>query len=249
MIGIILAAGSGRRLKINKPKGLLNIGDKPLIEYSLMNLKRAGINTVYIVTGFGHEQYEEFFNKKVLQYDLPNIHTIYNPEWAACGSGYSLQIILEEIEEGEDVVILDSDILYNVEEFVNFIKREEYNAILATNVPEGRHDACYIQTDIGNNLVKISKNLNELTVKDDDITWEYIGITKCSPKSVKETLKYFKDLTKTTSSIDHEYDYAFQTLSSKFKIIKYKDYIWGEVDDNEQLHFMITGVYPKISLY
>jgi len=246
MIGIILAAGSGRRLKINKPKGLLNIGDKTLIEYSLHNLKKAGINSVFIATGFGHEQYEEFFNSKTWPLE---IYLIHNPEWAACGSGYSLQIILEEIEEGEDVVILDSDILYNAEEFINFIQRKESNAILATNVPEGRHDACYIQTDIGNNLVKISKNLNELTVKDDDVTWEYIGITKCSAKSVKESLKYFKDLIKSTSSIDHEYDYAFQTLSSKFKIIKYRDYIWSEADDNEQLHFMVTNVYPKISLY
>ena len=55
MIGIILTAGSGRRLKINKPKGLLNIGDKTLIEYSLQNLKKAGINSVFITTGFGHE--------------------------------------------------------------------------------------------------------------------------------------------------------------------------------------------------
>jgi len=246
MVGIILAAGSGRRLKINKPKGLLNIGNKTLIEYSLNNLKKAGIDIVYIVTGFGHEQYEEFFKKQV---SSQHVRLLYNPEWAACGSGYSLQLVLEELGGVEDVVILDSDILYNAEEFINFIQREEANAILATNVPEGRHDACYIQTDIGNNLVKISKNLNELTVKDDDITWEYIGITKCSAKSVKESVKYFRDLTKATSSIDHEYDYAFQTLSSKFKIIKYKDYIWSEADDNEQLHFMITNVYPKISLY
>ena len=37
MKAIILAAGSGRRLRIHKPKGMLNIGGKPLIEYSINN--------------------------------------------------------------------------------------------------------------------------------------------------------------------------------------------------------------------
>jgi choline kinase len=54
-VGIILAAGSGRRLKIHKPKGLLNIGAKPLIEYSIENLASAGVSEVYVVTGFASE--------------------------------------------------------------------------------------------------------------------------------------------------------------------------------------------------
>lgn len=54
MKGIILAAGMGSRLKpltdiVNK--FLLPVYDKPLIEYSIENLKRAGINDIAIVLG------------------------------------------------------------------------------------------------------------------------------------------------------------------------------------------------------
>ena len=248
MIGIILAAGSGRRLKINKPKGLLNIGSKALIEYSIQNLKQVGIKEIYVVTGFGSEQYKSYFERQKLK----NINLIHNPEWRACGSGYSLQVCLRELKDKgieDDLVILDSDILYNVDEFIEFIKDENKDAILATNVPNGRHDACYVQTDLGDNLVKISKNLNELSVKDDDITWEYIGITKVSNKSFNDAIKHYDNCIKELSSIDFEYDYAWQELPNEFKIIKYKDYIWSECDDNEQLHYMITNTYPKISLF
>ncbi len=248
MIGIILAAGSGRRLKINKPKGLLNIGSKPLIEYSIQNLKHAGIREIYVVTGFGSEQYKSYFERQKFK----NINLIHNHEWRACGSGYSLQVCLRELKDKgieDDLVILDSDILYNVDEFIEFIKDENKDAILATNVPDGRHDACYIQTDLGNNLVKISKNLNELSVKDDDTTWEYIGITKVSNKSFNDSIEHYDNCIKELSSIDFEYDYAWQELPNEFKIIKYKDYIWSESDDDEQLHYMITNTYPKISLF
>ena len=250
MIGIILAAGSGRRLKINKPKGLLNIGENALIEYSIKNLRRAGIDEVYVVTGFGADQYKSYFENEISIY--PKINLIHNPEWRACGSGYSLQVCFRELAEKgikDDLVILDSDILYNVDEFIDFINEENKDAILATNVPEGRHDACYIQTDLGDNLIKISKNLNELSVKDDDVTWEYIGITKVSNKSFKHAIEHYDNCIKRLSSIDFEYDYAWQELPDTFKIVKYRDYIWSESDDDEQLHYMITNTFPKITLH
>ena len=72
MTGIILAAGSGRRLRIHKPKGMLNIGGRPLIEYSIKSLKRVGVNEIYIVTGFKSEVYEHHF-----LFD-ESIHLIHN---------------------------------------------------------------------------------------------------------------------------------------------------------------------------
>ena len=246
-VGIILAAGSGRRLKIHKPKGLLNIGGKPLIEYSIANLKAAGIYRIYVVTGFESEAYTNYFQN---HYNGgAHITLIHNPEWAACGSLYSLYIALQEVESTADVVILDSDILYNCNEFLDFMQRPERNSILATNVPEGRHDACYLQTDLGDHLVKVSKNLNVIPHKDGDILWEYIGITQSSSDTLSQLKKYSKEKFESTGSIDHEYDYAFESIDAKYKIVRYRDYIWSEADDNEQLHYMITNTYPKISLY
>jgi choline kinase len=240
---VILAAGSGRRLKINKPKGLLNIGSKPLIEHSINNLQLAGVGKIYIITGFAHEYYEEHFSRN------PNsqVELIHNPEWANCGSLYSLHIALQSIVD-EDTVILDSDILYNRNEFLDFMSHAEKNSILVTNVPDGRNDACYVEHDLGYNLLRVSKNINTISYKDGDTMWEYIGITKTSADTLPLLRKYASNLFVLTGSIDHEYDYAFEVIDATYKVIRYKDYIWSEADDNQQLHYMITNTYPKISL-
>jgi choline kinase len=244
---IILAAGSGRRLKIHKPKGLLNIGGRPLIEYSIDNLRAAGIYKVLIVTGFASEKYVTYFNDFYRGDSL--VKLVHNSEWAACGSLYSLYIALQAVEDHSDLVILDSDILYNREEFLDFMKRPERNAVLATNVQEGRHDACYIESDLGGNLVKVSKNINTISQKDNDTLWEYIGITQSGWETAPLLRKYAKEKFDETGSIDHEYDYAFEGIRIKYKIVQYRDYIWSEADDNVQLQYMLTNTLPKISMF
>lgn len=55
MVGVILAAGDGKRLKNSSNedccKPLIKIDDKMLIEYALDNLVRLGIDEVYVVVG------------------------------------------------------------------------------------------------------------------------------------------------------------------------------------------------------
>lgn len=244
MIGVILAAGSGRRLKIEKPKGMLNICGKPLIKYSVDCLTAAGVNEIIIVTGFKSEFYNAYFknNKK--------IRLLHNTEYANCGSLWSLYLAINDITSrkmSDDIVILDSDIIYNYDEFIDFMSNQPSNSILTTNVPEDRHDACYIQSDMSDSLVKVSKNINY--IEDNDNPWEYIGITKASSASIPMLKKYAKNLFDKTGSIDHEYDYAFESIDQPFKICRYTDYIWSEADDNQQLQYLITLVYPKLNLY
>jgi choline kinase len=241
MTGIILAAGSGRRLRIHKPKGMLNIGGRPLIEYSIRNLIKAGVENIIVVTGYKSEIYEEHF-----MFD-DRINLVHNPEYANCGSLQSLYIGLQRVEN-DDVVILDSDIIYNWDEFSEFMQDDHMSALLATDVPEGRHDACYIKSDLSDNLEKVSKNINYVNLKEDETPWEYIGITKSSKQSVPLLIKYAENLFSATGHLDHEYDYAFESINEKYKILRYPEYIWSEADDNIQLEHMTSIIYPKITL-
>lgn len=240
MKAVILAAGSGRRIKIHKPKGMLNIGGKPLIEYSISNLRKAGITEILIVTGYHADVYENHFMFH------EDVNLIHNPEYANCGSLHSLHCALQHIDIDDDLVILDSDILYNWNEFEDFMKAPYSNSMLATNVPEGRSDACYLEVDLAENMVKVSKNIN--CVNFEDQPWEYIGITKTSKASLSLLRDYIAEKVSSTGTIDHEYDYAFESIDVKYKILKYPDYVWSEADDNQQLQYMVNIVYPKISL-
>ena len=64
---IIIAAGSGKRIsdKVkNTPKSMVKVNGKPIIEYQLSVLKKAGINEVHVITG----PHSEKFNIKNVKY-------------------------------------------------------------------------------------------------------------------------------------------------------------------------------------
>ena len=60
---MVLAAGAGRRLESlteDLPKTLLSVdGDRTILDIALGNLRRAGMETVVVVTGYAAEQIEE----------------------------------------------------------------------------------------------------------------------------------------------------------------------------------------------
>ncbi len=61
---IVLCGGMGTRLRpytYTMPKPMLPIGKKPILEYVLNNIKRAGITEVYLTVGYLHEQIEKYF--------------------------------------------------------------------------------------------------------------------------------------------------------------------------------------------
>lgn len=63
MKAVILAAGEGTRLRpltLTRPKHLIPIGEKSVIEYSLEAVKEAGINDVLIVVHYRGDQIKDF---------------------------------------------------------------------------------------------------------------------------------------------------------------------------------------------
>jgi len=61
---VILAAGRGKRLRPltdTTPKPLISIGGKPILEWILRGLRKAGIQEVAVVTGHLNEQLEQHF--------------------------------------------------------------------------------------------------------------------------------------------------------------------------------------------
>ena len=64
MKAYVLAGGEGTRLRpytYNVPKPMLMLGGKPILQYALENLKRAGIREIVITAGYKHEQITSYF--------------------------------------------------------------------------------------------------------------------------------------------------------------------------------------------
>jgi len=66
MKAVILAAGKGTRMKdltIERPKPMLFVKGKPILQYIIEGLLNVGIKQIFIVTGYKPEVIEDYFNE------------------------------------------------------------------------------------------------------------------------------------------------------------------------------------------
>lgn len=90
---IILAAGFGMRMipiSNEIPKGLVEVKGEPLIERTIKQLHKAGINDIFIVVGFMKERYEYLI-------DEYGVELIVNTEYATKNNLYSMKLALPHL--------------------------------------------------------------------------------------------------------------------------------------------------------
>lgn len=113
MKALILAAGEGKRLRPlteDRPKCLIEIGNKPILGYQLEALSQNGINDVTLVLGYKRRKVEDYI--KDAQWDrVINFNLIYNNEFAVTNSSYSFYLAYTAIV-GSHVVYLNSDLIF-----------------------------------------------------------------------------------------------------------------------------------------
>src|SRR3972149_5554011 len=64
MKAVILAAGEGSRMRpltYTRPKVMLTIANKPILEHLLIEIKLAGINDFIFIVGYHDEQRRQYF--------------------------------------------------------------------------------------------------------------------------------------------------------------------------------------------
>ena len=149
MKAIILAAGMGTRLSpmtLLKPKPLLEIKGKTILENMIKFLNRGGINDITVVTGYKHELFDEYKEKlgfkKVVYKDYKNKN-----------SSSSLKFVIDEIEKG--TIILNGDLFIN-KSFTEYIK-PNISQLLSQQITEGVISWGYI-IDSNFKLIDIDTN-------------------------------------------------------------------------------------------
>ena len=92
---IILAAGYGLRMvpiNQNKPKALLTVDEKPLIERQIEQLHQVGITDITIVVGFMKEVFDYLIDKY-------NVKLVYNKDYAVKNNLHSLACVSNKISD------------------------------------------------------------------------------------------------------------------------------------------------------
>lgn len=173
MKAVILAAGIASRLRPltnDCPKCLLKIRDRNLLQRSMNGLIKNGIAEFVVVTGYLHEQIEDFLKSL---YSEVSITFIHNERYAMTNNIYSLWLARPEVE-GKDILLLDSDIVYDPE-IVGRLLRSEHRDVLALNRHPLGEEEMKVVPDEGGRVKEISK-----TCRINDAIGESIGIERMS---------------------------------------------------------------------
>ena len=113
MIGMVLAAGAGRRLgedTAELPKTLLTVdGDRTILDVALGNFAAVGLGEAVIVTGFASERIDERLEELCERHGL-RLETVFNPKALEWNNAYSLWCAREHF--GRGVLLANGDTVH-----------------------------------------------------------------------------------------------------------------------------------------
>jgi len=130
---VILAAGAGTRVKRisqRRPKCLIDLAGRPIIEWILESLVRGGIRKVVIVTGFGAPALRKALGTG-RKHGL-KITYVHNRNWRK-PNGMSLYAARTAISAGEKFLVLMSDHLLPPRLIARTRKARTSNCVLAVD--------------------------------------------------------------------------------------------------------------------
>ena len=235
---IILGAGMGVRLKDRgelTPKGCMCLGEKSIVEESVLRLLAVGIERIVIVTGHHAEQYEPLqdrYHQTVL--------LVHNPHFADSGSMYSLYCARHCVDEA--FLLLESDLVYEPRALTTCLENPSENVVLLAGFSK-TSDECLVETRNGR-LVAISKNRESLGT---EVRGEMVGICKISPSLFSAMLEMAEQRFGTTRHVDYETDCLVAAAwGVPISCPVVEDLVWCEIDDETHLARARDEIYPVV---
>ena len=206
MKAIILAAGMASRLRpltLHTPKSLLTIDGKSLLQRSMDALIQNGIKDFVIVTGYLHEKIEAFVKEQYA--DTISVKFIYNNVYDSTNNIYSLWLARPEAE-GEDFLLLDSDLLYDPQIITEVMANKAANVLTLIKHDLGEEEMKVV-TDADGVIKEISKTCNP-----SDAAGESLGIEKIGKEYSAALYKELEVMMNTEHLENKFYELAFERL-------------------------------------
>jgi choline kinase len=239
MKAIILAAGKGTRLNGTalKPKCLVRIGGKSLLQRQVDYLQDLNLTDVVVVVGFQAESIRRECG--------PNIGFVTNSRYSDTSSLYSLWLAKEHLADG--FVVLNSDVLFHPQILKNLLTSSHEDALLIsysdrTNDPLGEEE---MKVKLNGKIVSdISKEMDPL-----EADGENVGIVKFSAEGAKLLIGYMDHLIAQGGQKDWA-PRAFLEFARHHPLhaVSTGSYPWIEIDFPEDYQKAVNEIYPKIKL-
>ena len=228
MIGVILAAGMAKRLRPltdTKPKCLLEVGGRTLLERTVRAMQQAGITEFVVVTGYRGEQIRGFLETSTTS---PHFTFLHNSDYEHNNNIYSLWMA-GEVVRGREFLLMDSDILCDPAAVVAIAKQEE--SALALNRHECGEEEIKVIVDANQHITEINKTCNPK-----DAIGESVGIEKMTAEYSTALYQELDQMIVKEGLIDVFYERCFERLIPQghtFKVVDTTHYFSYELDTPE----------------
>jgi choline kinase len=183
MIGMVLAAGAGRRLQPltdDLPKTLLQIDDdRSILDLAIANLKEVGIDEVVVVTGFAAARVDEIKPKLESRYGV-RLECVVNDKAEVWNNAYSLWCARHTFSEG--VLLVNGDTVHPVAVEQRLLDSRGEDIVLAIDDDLERLDEESMKVQLSEEgfMRRITKQMPMA-----DARGEYIGLTLIEPAAAE----------------------------------------------------------------
>ncbi|MFG2332939.1 sugar phosphate nucleotidyltransferase [Streptomyces sp. NPDC048604] len=235
MIGLVLAAGAGRRLRPytdTLPKALVPVdGDTTVLDLTLGNFAEVGLTEVAIVVGYRKEAVYARKEELEAKYGL-KLTLIDNDKAEEWNNAYSLWCARDVLKQG--VILANGDTVHpvSVEKTLLAARGNGQKIILALDtVKQLADEEMKVITADGQGVQKITKLMDPASA-----TGEYIGVTLIEPEAAEE----LSDALKTTFERDPDlyYEDGYQELVHRgfqIDVAPIGEVKWVEIDNHDDL--------------
>src|SRR3989338_8588027 len=118
---VILAAGEGQRLRpftVTKPKTMISIADKPILQYVVEALAQNGIRNIVIVVGYRREQVFNYMGNG----EKFGVNIVYITQEKQLGTAHALMQAKEVVDN--EFLVLPGDNLIESNTIARFVKMQ-----------------------------------------------------------------------------------------------------------------------------
>ena len=239
MKAIILAAGIGKRFKEvtdQRPKCLIEIQGKALLERTLTALGAAGVTEAVIVIGYRRAMIEQTIGSGCAGV---RVRYVFNDRYEK-GAILSLWSAREEFDD--DILIMDADVLFPVALIARLVRSAQTNCFLldASAVNTGEEQMLLTRDGRVLNIVRGGSG-------DFDVIGESVGFLKISRSDAPLLCAILADLVaQGRDTIEHEEAFPIFLAQRVVGFERVDDLPWIEIDFPADLEQAEREVLPRI---
>lgn len=235
MIGLVLAAGAGRRLRPytdTLPKALVPVdGDLSVLDLTLKNFSEIGLTEVAVVVGYRKEAVYARKDELEATYGL-KLTLIDNDKAEEWNNAYSLWCARDVLRRG--VILANGDTVHpvSVEKTLLAARGDGRRIILALDtVKQLADEEMKVITADGQGVRRITKLMDPAGA-----TGEYIGVTLIEPEAAEELADALKAIFERDPDLYYEDGYQ-ELVNRGFQIdvAPIGDVSWVEIDNHDDL--------------